>query len=326
MGKNKHLVLFSFLLGFVFMGIVFADLAGIFSFSDQAFLYGFLVYGIVVLMQRTTSKLSFFIVLSLLLWMGLSYIPTGPGKITERIGEWFYLFFLFGLLQYTHEAWSKSSLVGKQSNATVDWDSYYTDRLRSLQSHMAWYGSWLTFIHSKVILFKPGLRVFEVGSGSGGVLMLLHTKGVSIVGSDVAKKAREIFHQFNDQVPYRHYDIQNKPRNGESFDRVIAFEVLEHIEHLDRAVENIKKLLHSGGYFIGSTPPDTKNFDPTHINVHEPEYWKRLFEKHGFISVETYPMSFLPFLWRIHPKLNIVIPFYVSLPGWISTTLIIAQK
>jgi 2-polyprenyl-3-methyl-5-hydroxy-6-metoxy-1,4-benzoquinol methylase len=323
---NKTLIFFSWTLIPFFLGILFLDLAGSFSYSDWAFGLGFGIYSVIVLIQNASSEVTFTIALLLVLFMGLSYVPTGASVITERLGEWFYLFFVFGLLQSLKHELFNHSAPGKHTQVEVDWDAYYSGRLRSLHSHMCWYASWLHYIDTKTSLFTRRLRVFEIGSGSGGVLMLLHRKGVSVTGSDISKKAQAVFRKFNDRIPYELYDIQGAVSRRGSFDRVIAFEVLEHIKHLDRAVENIKKMLRPGGVFIGSTPPDSKNFDPTHINVHEPEYWKQMFEKHGFSRVATYAMSFPPVLWRLHPKLNIVIPFDVTLPGWISTTLIIARK
>lgn len=86
-------------------GVMFADLAGTFSYSDMPFAAVFVLYTVFVIVQHMKSKATFNIALFLLIWMAFSYIPTGAGRTTERIGEWFYLFFIFGLIQYTREAW-----------------------------------------------------------------------------------------------------------------------------------------------------------------------------------------------------------------------------
>ena len=83
--------------------IVFLDLAGTFSFSDIPFIVVFVLYFIFRLIQNSPSKVSFVITIYFLMAMGLSYIKTGPGSITERMGEWFYLFFIVGLIQYLRE-------------------------------------------------------------------------------------------------------------------------------------------------------------------------------------------------------------------------------
>ncbi len=104
-GHRSGLIFFSLFLLLAIPAVVFMDIAGTFSFTDRAFLFGFSVYALFVLIQKTGSRASFGISFTLLFWMGLSYIPTGASIVTERIGEWFFLFFLFGLIQYTKEVW-----------------------------------------------------------------------------------------------------------------------------------------------------------------------------------------------------------------------------
>lgn len=85
------------------------DLATTFSYSDLPFVLAFVMYILFVVIQRSSSRGTFIMVLYLLILMGLSYVKTGPGAITERFGEWFYLFFVFGLIQYIKEAWTNKT-------------------------------------------------------------------------------------------------------------------------------------------------------------------------------------------------------------------------
>jgi hypothetical protein len=81
-------------------GILFMDLAGAFNYTDFPFLIAFVIYAVFVFIQRVQSKATFSVALLLLIYMGLSYIPAGASPTTERFGEWFYLFLVFGLIQY----------------------------------------------------------------------------------------------------------------------------------------------------------------------------------------------------------------------------------
>ena len=96
-----------------------------------------------------------------------------------------------------------------------------------------------------------------------------------------------------------------------------------------RSLKSKQPLLSPGGYFCGTTPyPYYKNIvgDKTHVSVLHPENWKRLFMQQKFRSLELYPMSFFPYIWRINKRFNIRLPFYFPLHGFISTCLIIAKK
>jgi hypothetical protein len=107
MKKSKKILLFSYSLIFALAVVLAIDLAGMFSYSDAPFVIAFMLYGLFVVIQKVSSKMTFFIAVILLFYMGLSYIPTGSSVATERFGEWFFLSFAFGLAQYIKESWSE---------------------------------------------------------------------------------------------------------------------------------------------------------------------------------------------------------------------------
>jgi len=78
-------------------------MGGGFNYSDIPFVFVLIFYVLYVFFQRAGSRMTFALALFFLVWMGLSYVPTGAGRVTERIGEWFYLFFLFAIIQCGYE-------------------------------------------------------------------------------------------------------------------------------------------------------------------------------------------------------------------------------
>lgn len=105
MKNGNRFILPSLFLVPIVAGIIFLDLGGAFNYTDAPFLIAFIIYIIFVMVQRLQSKPTFTVALLFLIYTGLSYIPTGASRVTERFGEWFYLFFLLGLIQYTWEVW-----------------------------------------------------------------------------------------------------------------------------------------------------------------------------------------------------------------------------
>ncbi len=103
MKRSSWLIVFSLFLISLTIAVVYADVAGTFSYSDIPFVLAFSLYMLFVVIQKSSCRASFLMALFLLLVVGLSYIPTGPSVVTERFGEWFYLFFVFGLIQYFKE-------------------------------------------------------------------------------------------------------------------------------------------------------------------------------------------------------------------------------
>ena len=169
----------------------------------------------------------------------------------------------------------------------------------------------------------------EIGCGIGGLYQFLKKSGFTDytgIEPDI-QAASFLSKQFREAHIYRKYF--ETYQTTRKFKTVWAFEVLEHLDDPYKAIGKIYDLLMTDGIFIGTSPyPFKKNVyaDKTHRYCLTHDNWVKLFSEVGFKQVNTYPMSFIPYLWRINKRLNIRIPFYISFPSWISTSLIIAKK
>lgn len=219
----------------------------------------------------------------------------------------------------------------------INWDSYTSEYCHSflgdisdktMRDHARWYTSWINRIERELKISFANKRIFEIGSGYGGVLMLMQEKNAQIEGSDISRALIKKVTLLKPELRYTYTDIEKEQTIVKTYDIIFAFEVLEHLHNPTKALRHIYKMLRKDGWFIGSSPfPYAKNMkDPTHINVKYPHEWETILRTGGFRHIKLLPASFIPFLWRIHPNLNIVLPFYAQLPGFVSTTLILAQK
>lgn len=103
-GKSKGVSILSVFIVILLITVFGADLFYAFGNYDTPFVLAILFYLLYIWIQRSASRLTFTIVLFLIIGMGFSYMFRGPDRLTERIGQWFYLFFVLGLFQYTKEA------------------------------------------------------------------------------------------------------------------------------------------------------------------------------------------------------------------------------
>ncbi len=103
-----------------------------------------------------------------------------------------------------------------------------------------------------------GEKIMDLGCGTGYYLFLLSSLSVKLdlVGFDNDKKAldeaKESLKERN--IKFILGDSRILPFRENSFDKIVASEVLEHIEDDEKALSEIYKILKPNGLFVISTP------------------------------------------------------------------------
>jgi SAM-dependent methyltransferase len=200
---------------------------------------------------------------------------------------------------------------------------------KDISNYGKWfYSQWSTI--TRLVKFKKDDKVLEIGSGFGGTYPFIVDKvdSVNYKGIELDQEA-SMFANKHFKVESFINTIFEKFTSSTKFDYVLGFEVLEHVDDPIFVISKIHEILNDNGIFIGTSPyPYVKNIscDQTHKYVLHPDNWKKIFLDNGFKEVRTLPMTYLPAVWRLNKYLNFRIPFYLSFPGLISTTLIIAKK
>lgn len=102
-------------------------------------------------------------------------------------------------------------------------------------------------------------KVLDIGIGDGYLLMLL-SKKFQIFGIDISdlniQKTHALFQARLIPADLRQASIDEIPHPDKMFGAVTASEVLEHLDDktLDKALGEIRRVLHEGGTFIGTVP------------------------------------------------------------------------
>jgi len=172
-----------------------------------------------------------------------------------------------------------------------------------------------------------GKKAIEFGCALGAASRILSDFGYEVTATDVSTYAVKKAKKFSPHIKFITQDIQH-PKTKEKFDLAIAFDVIEHLEQPERAINNMFNLVKSGGVVICSTPNDYKYAHeiPSHINVKSPQNWKKIFKNAGFNKVETHQRTFIPFLYRLYWGLNFALPFGINFEPVCSPVFIIAEK
>jgi SAM-dependent methyltransferase len=110
-----------------------------------------------------------------------------------------------------------------------------------------------------------GCRTLDAGCGTGyGCRMLSEGGALEVVGVDVAEAVLEVAWQSApDNVRFEVGDIGRLPFDAGSFERVVCFETIEHVDDPDAALDELKRVLAPGGLLMLSSPnPD--RYLPSH--------------------------------------------------------------
>lgn len=100
--RKKTEYLLAIILG-VISTFVYFDLRYAFGNYDTPFFIACGMYVFSIVLLRLTSRLTIGIVVLLITSMAIHYMLYGPVRLTERLGEWFFLFLCIGIVQYSFE-------------------------------------------------------------------------------------------------------------------------------------------------------------------------------------------------------------------------------
>lgn len=131
-------------------------------------------------------------------------------------------------------------------------------------------------------------RVLDVGSGEGYGTNILSKKAKSIVGLDVDKGSIEYANKKykSKKCKFTYYTGKKIPFPDNEFDKVVSFQVIEHVASDEEYINEIYRVLKDGGIFIASTPnrnhrlkPNQKPWNRFHLREYSPEGLSKLLSK-----------------------------------------------
>lgn len=115
------------------------------------------------------------------------------------------------------------------------------DEKKQLEIEKQKVGSWGHLVKARVdiVLKYAGMRILDVGCSSGAYVRLLRNKGHEAYGFDLLpdKKWQDEYRSI-----FQIGDIYCLPYKDDSFDTVIAFEVLEHIENVNLTLKELHRV------------------------------------------------------------------------------------
>lgn len=135
--------------------------------------------------------------------------------------------------------------------------------------------------------------VLDLGCGTGyGSYYLSKKNKVTAIDIDQETISYAKKH-YGDSIKFLRADISKEIQIDEKFDAICSFEVIEHLNDVNKYLDNIKKLLKPSGKLILSTPnskifsPDGKPKSEYHVKEFDKKELERLLKK-KFKKVEMF--------------------------------------
>ena len=109
---------------------------------------------------------------------------------------------------------------------------------------------------------QPGMRVLDLGCGRGEIVRHVSRLGAESFGIDYAQVAVRMTRRVMEHEPGKsgvaRSDAKTLPFVSEAFDRVLMFDVVEHLHpwELDACLTEVRRILKPGGQIIIHTAPN----------------------------------------------------------------------
>ncbi len=134
---------------------------------------------------------------------------------------------------------------------------------------------------------RVGGAVLEIGTGSGYGVEVLSSASATLTTVDKHEPAKTLL-EAHSNTEFRRMKVPPLDFPSGSFDRVVSFQVIEHIKDDGAFLAEIYRVLKPGGEFIVTTPNILMSLtrNPWHVREYTPDEFKDLMEGH-FDGVET---------------------------------------
>ena len=129
-------------------------------------------------------------------------------------------------------------------------------------------------------------NVLEIGTGMGYGVEIIAPKSTRYITVD--KQLPQNMLQL-DNVEYYEMEVPPIDFENSSFDTVVSFQVIEHIEKDIDFINEVSRVMRAGGQFVVSTPnaPMSLTRNPWHVREYNADELRNLLECH-FSKVEAY--------------------------------------
>lgn len=175
----------------------------------------------------------------------------------------------------------------KNINTPQFWDGEFSKAIQAYQDGNTDHRRFIPYrfqLMLSLMQFRPA-KILDIGCGTGEFTRYLYACNpyYQITGIDFSAVAIEHNKAVFNKVNYYQSDCYDTGFKKETFDYVLALDVIEHLSHPVRFLKECKRITKQGGGIIIGTPyAEGKVISPKdHVKEYSPQEMVKLFKKAG---------------------------------------------
>jgi len=169
-------------------------------------------------------------------------------------------------------------------------------RITEMEDRHWWFREKRHMLADELKRLGPPGRALDIGAAGGGNTRVLRSHGWDVVATDYDENAVEIARGRG--LDAIHADARDLPLPSSSFDLVVAFEILEHIQEDDQAAAELFRVLRPGGAALISVPSgmdlwSAHDVAVSHVRRYDRASLRKVIEDAGFVVDELWSWNVL---------------------------------
>lgn len=142
------------------------------------------------------------------------------------------------------------SYKGKPKSRVVGPEEGYDLHAPDYDLHEKFLGTFEQDLFYHLLGDLKGKKVLDIGCGTGRLIGYLKMQGAEVVAADLSEGMLEKLRKKHRGVHTVKADIEDLPFENESFDLVVCTFVIVHLKALQKAFDEVNRVLKTGGYFV----------------------------------------------------------------------------
>jgi ubiquinone biosynthesis O-methyltransferase len=166
-------------------------------------------------------------------------------------------------------------------NSASDYDAWYTDKKGSFVDMVE------TDLAFELLKVKKGMKILDMGCGTGNFSIKLAEKGCHVTGADISdemlKIARKKASKLNHEIEFFNMDLKSLSFEDDTFDVVLSMSAFEFVDDPPKALQELLRVTKKDGQVLIGTIAGNSSWSRLY---HSENFRNTVFKHAKFITLE----------------------------------------